>query len=188
MSAPRLAIVTRFHDTHNSQPLDLTGLQGWCRTMTPLSEAVIVATDSSSHARVSEGMGEFSEQVEILHVSPWEGYVLPLNSLVRRGTVIGTSHLLVSSVEVRLTAADLDLLLEHSRPGTLVVGAKLNQLHGGDPGEKPLRSEVCPSNPIALWNLDILKLTGFPAISDVPSPDTVVPFFSFLEPISVMLY
>ena len=167
-SPARAGIVlgTRIHSTHHSREVDLGGLVEWCEAANRLCHVVLLAVDTENLAAVRAHVGHLAPAVEILHVTPWDGYCAPLNSLLARAARLGAGHLLLRSMEIDIGGADVEELYRFATPEALVVGARLEETHGGPPGDRPIDGLSSPWNTLALWNVETLSLTGFLAVSD----------------------
>jgi hypothetical protein len=172
-NAWRLAVGTRIHGAHQTREVELRDLAGWCASALEGADIVLLAVDTENYERVRAIAASFGAKVEVIHVSPWHGVCGPLNALVTRASQQKASHLLLRSLEIDIEPDDLLILRTYATSSTLVVGARVDASHGGPPGTRTLDGQTSPWNTLALWNLAMLGLTGFLAISDgLHEPDS----------------
>jgi hypothetical protein len=109
------------------------------------------------------------ENVTVFPVTPWGGFVMPLNALLlaAREELARGAKFVTASVEVKITAKAVGALLDQLDDQTLVVGAALlgHQFKKGS-HQNALGREV-PWNTLAVWN-SFLWVTGFPLMGDGP--------------------
>jgi hypothetical protein len=161
-----IVLGTRIHSTHHSRNADLSRLVEWCEAANRLCHIVLLAVDTENLEAVRARVGHLAPGVEIVHVTPWDGYCPPLNSLLARAARLGAGHLLLRSLEIDIGGADIEELYRFATPEALVVGARLEETHGGPPGDRPIDGLSSPWNTLALWNVATLSLSGFLAVSD----------------------
>jgi hypothetical protein len=162
----RVVVGSRIHTMHKTGDLNLDHLAEWCRGALEGAEAVVLAVDSANLEQTRAITAPLGPLVNVIHVSPWDGFSGPLNALVAHSARLGATHLLLRSLEIEITVEDFRTLLDHADTNTLVVGAQLDGEHGGAPGVKPLDGLTTPWNTLALWNVATLCLTGFLSVSD----------------------
>ena len=162
---PFTAVATRLHITEASRALNLDKFNAWCRAAEAYSDVVLVAVDAACLEAAREAtLGLATTQLML--VSPWDGFIPPLNAVLLRAMRLGATRLLTRSLEIDVTAADAEKMQALVTESTLVVGAKINSDHGGAPGIKPINGMCTPWNTFALWNVNTLRLTGFPMVCD----------------------
>ncbi|PXF39887.1 hypothetical protein BWQ96_10397 [Gracilariopsis chorda] len=118
--------------------------------------------------------------VEVLRIFPWGAVTHALNLLTHKArTLVPESNLILfQSPEVDPDSIALDGLLGvmTKHKNTLVVGHSFKEhnvprtLHRGSKSILPIRGDVCPWNTMALWNVNMLSKTGFPAVADQVNP------------------
>jgi len=107
----------------------------------------------------------FGKRVKLFHIHPWIGYTQPLNMIIEKALSVGATKLLFQSIEVTALPEDIKSLERHLDSNTLVVGAKLHEMHGHVNEKVELTGWTTPWNTLALWNLEKLGLTGFLTVS-----------------------
>ncbi len=156
---------TRIHSASASSSPDLSQLGNWCKAALEYADTVIVATDDSLIGRIRRIIAPLGERARALHVSPWQGFAVPLNAIVAEASSLGGDRLLLQSLEICVPPSEVQKLHAHLTKNTLVVGAKLLDTHGGGRGIQPLDGQTSPWNTLALWDLEKLHVTGFLGVS-----------------------
>lgn len=150
----KLCIATRVHGTHGSGRADLEARK-WCEAISELGHEVLIAADTENYQPVDAIAASYGAHIRVLHVSPWCGYSQPLNIILTNAASTDATHLLLSSLEVRITAQDLAILCDQATEDTLVVGGQLTENHGDAPGEWPINGLNTPWNTLALCNISL---------------------------------
>ncbi len=165
---------------------DLSRLENWCKKALEYSDKIILATDTQLFPKICQIVVSFKPKVQVLHVSPWNGFTIPLNAIVTEAVRLDGDRLLLQSFEVFASPQEIQILSSHLASDTLVVGAKLTKEHCAIPGVNCLNGMTSPWNTLALWNLSKLYVTGFLGISDgamknIPGGMEEVPTISVLQ-------
>lgn len=131
-------------------------------------------------ARASETLSRTEEvgvECDIVRVSPWGNFILPLNALVSWACTtnlpndLDAKSILFVSAEMSLTYDSVRDLCEVMDSDTLVAGAVLpGHDYKGKQGDREtvveLNGRTCPWNTAAMWNLKKLGLCGFPLVAE----------------------
>jgi len=180
-------VATRLHTTNEENLISSSDLYTWCTHVLNYCDKLIVVVDSIYLQSIQNAKEDFQQRIEIFHINPWISFTQPLNLLVEKALSIGAKELLFQSIEVEISLEDMEKLESHLTKDTLVVGAKLHEIHGD---ELQICTELdgwtTPWNTLALWNIDKLGLTGFLTISsgnleDIPGGIEEVVTISLLQ-------
>ena len=159
-------VATRLHTTNEDNIIDTKTIKVWCDHVMNYCDHLIVVVDTVYLESIQSAKESFKDKIEIFHIEPWISYTQPLNLMVEKALCLGAKELLFQSIEVEISLEDMIKLEKHLTKDTLVVGAKLHNIHGDE-------KQVCttldgcntPWNTLALWNIEKLGLTGFLTIS-----------------------
>ena len=161
-----LIVATRIHCMEGREPINLERSRQWVRAALEYAGHVIIAVDTEASTVIKPLEAEFDGALGVLLVHPWIGYTAPLNAIVQYVASLGKTRLLLQSAELSCKSLDILVMHKYLDQSTLVVGGAVCAEHGGTPGPKILDEFCAPWNTLALWNLEILRLTGFLAVSD----------------------
>jgi hypothetical protein len=104
------------------------------------------------------------KKVYLFKVNYWSSVETALNLIVAEAKRIKGISLLLQSFEISVSPNSVTEMRNHLGVDTVVVGARLNSDHGGNPGVKPIDGLTSPWNTLALWDLNKLYLTGFQVV------------------------
>lgn len=177
---------TRIHTELGASAPCLDNLLPWCERALAYADQVIVATDEVLWDSITARLHPLRPHIHPLRISPWRGISLPLNAIIAEATVLGGKSLLLQSLEVNTEADNIQLLHQALGEDTLVVGAKLLEIHGRESGLQALNGLNTPWNTLALWDLPKLNFTGFLGVSngfltDIPCGIEEVTTISLLQ-------
>jgi len=158
-------VATRLHTSNEAVPIDPEQIKAWCQNVLSYSDLLIVVVDNRYFQRVGKMLMRFGNRVKLFHIHPWIGYTQPLNMIIEKALSVGATKLLFQSIEVTALPEDIKSLERHLDSNTLVVGAKLHEMHGHVNEKVELTGWTTPWNTLALWNLEKLGLTGFLTVS-----------------------
>ena len=161
----RLIVATRLHTNNEAIPIDPQKVEAWCAHVLGYCDTLILVVDHRYFETLRGIFPKFGERLRVFHIDPWISFTQPLNMIVEKALSLHAEKLLFQSIEVTLESKDVAVMLEHLKPDTLVVGAKLHPKHGRKKGRQPLDGWNTPWNTLALWDLQKLGLTGFLSIS-----------------------
>lgn len=139
-------------------------------------------------AVVTEICAKLDERIHVLPVTPWGEFVSALNSMIIYARKrLHADRIMFISAETAADPENIQQLLTHLEPDTLVVGARL-------PGHAfrgecvALAGTTCPWNTLAVWDLKKLSLTGFQLVSDgLLTDDKEEPSFGIEEVVAIAL-
>jgi hypothetical protein len=166
----RCLLGTRIHAGAGVRP-DVSDLGKWCASVLRFADAVAIATDSELHDEVRARVAHLGDSVQVLLVSPWQGVTPALNAIVAEAKRQQADELILMSREVRAEPGAFEVLSRWMGPDVLVTGAKLVSEHGEHSGDQAIDALNSPWNTLAVWNVALLGLTGFPSICDGYGPD-----------------
>ena len=128
------------------------------------------------------------ERIHILPVTPWGEFVSALNAMVIYARKrLNADRILFISAETAADSKDIQQLLAHLEPDTLVVGARLAG-HALESECVALSGTTSPWNTLAVWDLKKLSLTGFQLVSDgLLTDDKEEPSFGIEEVVAIAL-
>jgi len=158
-------VATRLHTSNEAVPIDPEQIKAWCQNVLSYSDLLIIVVDNRYFQRVGKMLMRFGNRVKLFHIHPWIGYTQPLNMIIEKALSVGATKLLFQSIEVTALSEDIKSLEHHLDGNTLVVGAKLHEMHGHINEKVELTGWTTPWNTLALWNLEKLGLTGFLTVS-----------------------
>jgi len=158
-------VATRLHTTNEENLIDSAQLYKWCNHVLNYCDKLIVVVDSIYLEAIQNAKEDFGARIEMFHINPWISFTQPLNLLVEKALSIGAKELLFQSIEVSISLSDMEKLEKHLDKDTLVVGAKLVDIHANGSKYSIINGWNSPWNTLALWNIDKLGLTGFLSIS-----------------------
>lgn len=161
----KLIVATRLHTGNEAIPIDPQKVETWCAQVLGYCDTLILVVDHRYFKILGGIFLKFGERLRVFHIDPWISFTQPLNMIVEKALSLHAEKLLFQSIEVTLEREDVAVMLEHLKPDTLVVGAKLHPRHGSKKGKQPLDGWNTPWNTLALWDLQKLGLTGFLSIS-----------------------
>jgi len=159
-------VATRIHADLGEIPTKLDTLVDWCEQALTYANCVIVATDDVLFDTVHDLLQPLDSLIHPLLISPWRGVAVPLNAIIAEATLLGGKSLLLQSIEVQTNAINIYRLHAQLHSDTLVVGAKLLDIHGENTGLQPLNGLNSPWNTLALWDLHKLNIVGFLGLSN----------------------
>ncbi len=177
---------TRLHSTQTTELPDLSWLTEWCDHVLCYADKILIAADQLFHQAVTELLSNYQDSVFVFLVQPWISVTHPLNALVEKALYLNASELLLQSSEVWLEERCIKIMEQELKPDTLVVGARMHTDHGVQNGNAPIEAFNSPWNTMALWNLNMLGITGFLTVSsgvysDVPGGMEEVVTISLLQ-------
>ncbi|RUM45365.1 MAG: hypothetical protein DSY46_03075 [Hydrogenimonas sp.] len=158
-------VATRLHTSNETIPIDPEQIKAWCQNVLTYSDLLIIVVDHRYFKRIGKMLLGFGQKVKLFHIHPWIGYTQPLNMIIEKALSVGAEKILFQSIEVTVSPEDVKRLEEHLDSKTLVVGAKLHEMHGHVHEKVALTGWTTPWNTLALWNLQKLGLTGFLTVS-----------------------
>jgi len=158
-------VATRLHTSNEAVPIDPEQIKAWCQNVLSYSDLLIIVVDNRYFQRVGKMLMRFGKRVKLFHIHPWISYTQPLNMIIEKALSVGAQKLLFQSIEVTALPEDIKSLERHLDGNTLVVGAKLHEMHGHQNQKVELTGWTTPWNTLALWNLQKLGLTGFLTVS-----------------------
>ena len=151
-------VATRLHTSNEAVPIDPEQIKAWCQNVLSYSDLLIIVVDNRYFQRVGKMLMRFGNRVKLFHIHPWIGYTQPLNMIIEKALSVGATKLLFQSIEVTALPEDIKSLERHLDSNTLVVGAKLHEMHGHVNEKVELTGWTTPWNTLALWNLEKLGL------------------------------
>jgi hypothetical protein len=160
----KLVVGTRIHTNCGSTYPDIDRFSYWCQLALEYADYVLIATDDHLFPLLNEMCASF-KKVHLLKVNYWSSVETALNLIVAEAKRINGMSLLLQSFEISVSHNSVKEMRNHLSVDTVVVGARLNSDHGGNPGVKPIDGLTSPWNTLALWDLRKLYLTGFQAVS-----------------------
>lgn len=161
----RTLLGTRIHAQYGDRP-DLSDLAAWCASALDVAGALVVGVDLLMHDEVRDRLAPLGGRASALLVSPWRGTTPALNAILGEANRRDVDRVILMSREVYASPASIDGLARLVDRDVLVVGARLADDHGKDPGEHGIDARTSPWNTLAVWNARLLGLTGFPTIAD----------------------
>lgn len=180
----------------------IASLSDFCTHSCPAGTVGIIAVDETpkfEHYNLVNAVTTICAErpnVHALPVTPWGMFVPALNALItyaRRKQQPPADRILFISAETTADSQDIQQLLTHLTPDTLVVGARLLG-HAGSRGDDtesvvlPLSGTTSPWNTLAIWDLQKLALTGFQLVSDgLLTGDKEEPSFGIEEVVAIAL-
>jgi hypothetical protein len=179
-------VATRLHTTNEENLISSASLYKWCNHVLNYCDKLIVVVDSIYLEAIQNAKEDFGEKIEMFHINPWISFTQPLNLLVEKALSIGAKELLFQSIEVDISVKDMEKLESYLKEDTLVVGAKLVEIHANGKKYSIIDGWNSPWNTLALWDIEKLGLTGFLSISsgnleDVPGGIEEVVTISLLQ-------
>jgi len=108
---------------------------------------------------------KFSQGIHIIQIEPWGKFTHALNVAVRFAVDNNFDVLQFMSLETKVSYQTLKTLLSYLHSNVTVVGASLPG-HRFNQGYNKIKGTTCPWNTLAIWDVNILGLTGFPLIGD----------------------
>lgn len=166
----KFVVATRFFESDATKgPASLVRLQGFVtNSLAAGAGKVYVAVNSA--VDTSEALKQvWLENVVVFPVTPWGGFVMPLNALLlaAREELAKGAKFLMASVEVKITAEAMAAMMSQLDDNTLVVGAAVLGHQYGRGVHKNAQGRQVPWNTLAMWN-SFLWVTGFPLMGDGP--------------------
>jgi hypothetical protein len=145
-----------------------------------------VVVDTNYLHLIRNAREDFKEKIELFHIDPWISFTQPLNLMVEKALAIGAKELLFQSIEVTISLEDMIKLEKCLENDTLVVGAKLLDIHTSKERYSMINGWNSPWNTLALWDIEKLGLTGFLSVSsgnleDIPGGIEEVVTISLLQ-------
>ena len=136
-----------------------------------IEEAIVHASKNLTETE------EVRVECDIVRVSPWGNFILPLNALIAWACTtklpndLTAKSILFVSAEMSLTSDSVRDLHQVMDSDTLVVGAVLpGHDYKGRQDEREtvveLNGRTCPWNTAAMWNLEKVGLFGFPLVAE----------------------
>lgn len=191
-----LVIGTRLHlGNALTAPDDLTSkiahFHQFCTSQGALGIIAVDATPKLEHYNLVDAVSQIcatlDERIHVLPVTPWGKFVPALNTLVSYARNQHADRILFISAETSADPEDIQQLLTHLEPDTLVVGARLpGHAFRGPCGA--LSGTTSPWNTLAVWDLKKLALTGFQLVSDgLLTDDKEEPSFGVEEVVAIAL-
>jgi hypothetical protein len=179
-------VATRLHTNNEENLVSSSSLYKWCNHVLNYCDKLIVVVDSIYLEAIQNAKEDFQDKIEMFHINPWISFTQPLNLLVEKALSIGAKELLFQSIEVDISLEDMEKLESYLQEDTLVVGAKLVDIHANEKENSILNGWNSPWNTLALWNIEKLGLTGFLSISsgnleDIPGGIEEVVTISLLQ-------
>ncbi|KAL3945465.1 MAG: hypothetical protein SGBAC_000436 [Bacillariaceae sp.] len=175
--APKIVIATRLHLGKATSPPTTEKLASLVAGFGQMAEAVensipIIAVDSTPKlegydypAAIRQALPTDSK-IQILPVTPWGKFTPALNALVTYAAEQECHLIMFCSAEIKAPKEAIDKLCQHVQKGTTVAGAALPG-HQYAPGTQDLNGRTCPWNTLAVWDVNMLSLTGFQLCSDM---------------------
>jgi hypothetical protein len=158
-------VATRLHTKNEEKLIDNSTIYSWCQNVLEYCDLLIVVVDSNYLKSIQNAKEDFGEKIEMFHISPWISFTQPLNLLVEKALTMGANQLLFQSIEVSIDSNEIEKLFKHFDEDTLVVGAKLCELHCSGKDKTLLDGWNSPWNTLAMWDIQKLGLTGFLSVS-----------------------
>lgn len=157
MKKGQIAIATRYY---GKREVDLNNFCKWKKEVTetgfPVYVAVKVEEDST------DALDHFKDDWRVFAVQPWGKFVPALNALVNRAWSDGIKQLLIASHTLpAITSEQISHMVRLMDENTLVVGARLEGHEFSRGLHQAASSLTTPWNTLALWNLKLLRYTGF---------------------------
>jgi len=179
-------VATRLHTTNEDHLLCSAEIYKWCNHELKYCDKLIAVVDTNYLRLIQNAKEDFKDKIELFHIDPWISFTQPLNLLVEKALSIGAKELLFQSIEVTIALEDMVKLEKCLEDDTLVVGAKLLEIHANGNEYSTITGWNSPWNTLAIWNLEKLGLTGFLSISsgnleDIPGGMEEVVTISLLQ-------
>ncbi|GAX26822.1 hypothetical protein FisN_9Lh090 [Fistulifera solaris] len=196
----KVVVATRLHlGNALTAPTDLatkiTSFHNICQTSCQGAVGIIAVDATPKIANynlvdaVSQICAEVDERIHVLPVTPWGEFVSALNALVIYARKrLQADRILFLSAETVADHNDIQELLSHLTPDTLVVGGRLPGHAVRGECVTLLSGTTSPWNTLAVWNLHKLSLTGFQLVSDgLLTDDKEEPSFGVEEVVAIAL-
>ena len=179
-------VATRLHTTNEENLICSAVLYEWCNHVLNYCDKLIVVVDTIYLRSIQNAKEDFKDKIEVFHIDPWISFTQPLNLMVEKALAIGAKELLFQSIEVTISVEDMMKLEQYLEEDTLVVGAKLLEIHANGNKHSIINGWNSPWNTLAIWNIEKLGLTGFLSISsgnleDIPGGIEEVVTISLLQ-------
>lgn len=165
----RLLIATRLHAPTSSQLPSTSKLLSFIESCKSYADHVVVCIG----CRNSDGFDDIVQQYRsacghtatILVIEPWGHFTNALNNCITFAQDNAFDLLGFQSFEYRTTAETINLLRTELCENTLVIGPTIEG-HTFELGSHTISGCTSPWNTMAIWNVSVLSLTGFPLIGD----------------------
>lgn len=179
-------VATRLHTTNEENLICSAVLYKWCNHVLNYCDKLIIVVDTTYLRLIRNAREDFKDKIELFHIDPWISFTQPLNLMVEKALAIGAKELLFQSIEVEIALEDMIKLEKYLDSDTLVVGAKLLDIHANGNEYSSINGWNSPWNTLALWDIEKLGLTGFLSISsgnleDIPGGIEEVVTISLLQ-------
>jgi len=159
-------VATRLHTTNEENLIENSIIYSWCQDVLKYCDLLIVVVDTTYLKSIQRAKENFGERIQMFHISPWISFTQPLNLLVEKALSLGAKELIFQSIEVTISLQDMEKLEKHLVKDTLVVGAKLMDIHcNNDDKQCIIDGWNTPWNTLAIWDIEKLGLTGFLSVS-----------------------
>lgn len=182
----KLLVATRIHNIMSSSFSSTEKLLAFVQSCQHYAEEVLVCVGSET---IHETLNYIEEATSVLSnagllsmvtiqcVHPWGNFTAALNASICHAQKMGYSHLVFQSLEFRIPEAFVMRLLcyfnddaegSSGRIGrnTLVVGPAMDGHQFTEGANIQLTGRSTPWNTFAIWNLELLSITGFPLIAE----------------------
>lgn len=168
-----LLVATRVHQQSAAKPVDVSKLVGFVERALACGDDVRVViavgcegeAGASLLARVLQVVQGYLHKVAVLPVQPWGKFVPALNAITQHALSLGCPGVLFMSAETVVSPAGVRALQSHLTTRDLVVGAAFED-HTYQPGWHTLDGRTSPWNTLALWQTELLALTGFLGVAE----------------------
>lgn len=174
-STRKLLVVTRIHGINSSSLPPKEAVLEFVLGCSTYANHVLICLGIGNMEDLTKQVAEYSNilkgsslsiPVTILPINPWGYFTSALNHAVAFAQDQKHTHVVFQSMEFRIDSAlvfNLAKVLDSY--DALMVGPAIEG-HEFQAGFNEIRGRLCPWNTFAIWDLNKLKVLGFPIIAD----------------------
>lgn len=168
-------VVTRVHMKSASRMPDADKIVAFVKNSKLYAEEILVCIGADEYKLIEtykervldlltkEGI---SSGVTLLPVSPWGYFTTSLNAAVQYAQDKKIDYIAFQSLEFTISHSHVAKLLQQFRDKRVIMVGPELEGHVFAEGVNKLTGRTCPWNTFAMWNTNILGMTGFPIIGD----------------------